>query len=114
LPFDDLVDLVDAAPYVKSVAIGSEVIDVEIRIRWANPGRSAVRVEATAYGPSCWRLERLEESITVSSPHPSGSGSELEAIEHAARRDSEQTSGAATGRTHEEVMQSARRAIGCD
>lgn len=40
-------------------------------------------------------------------------GGEREAIEQAARRDAELTSGAASGRTHEEVMQAARRAIGC-
>ncbi len=41
-------------------------------------------------------------------------GEEREAIEQAARRDAELTSGAASGRTHEEVMRAARRAIGCD
>ena len=35
------------------------------------------------------------------------------AVREAIRRDEELSSGAAVGRTHEEVMQSARRAIGC-
>ena len=35
------------------------------------------------------------------------------AVSEAIRRDEELSSGAAAGRTHEEVMQSARRAIGC-
>ena len=39
---------------------------------------------------------------------------EREAIEQAWRRDADLTSGAAPARTHEEVMQAARRAIGCD
>jgi hypothetical protein len=39
---------------------------------------------------------------------------EREAIEQAARRGAELTSSAAAGRTHEEVMQATRRAIGCD
>lgn len=42
------------------------------------------------------------------------SGTEPEAIALAARRDAELTSGEVSGRTHEEVMQAARRAIGCD
>ena len=41
-------------------------------------------------------------------------GEERQAIEQAVRRDAELTSGAVSGRTHEEVMRSARRAIGCD
>lgn len=36
------------------------------------------------------------------------------ALSEAIRRDEELTSGAAVGRTHEEVMQAARRSIGCD
>lgn len=39
--------------------------------------------------------------------------SESEAVREAIRRDEELSSGAVVGRTHEEVMQAARRAIGC-
>ncbi len=39
---------------------------------------------------------------------------ERDAIEQATRRDEELMSGTIRGRTHEEVMQAARRAIGCD
>jgi putative addiction module component (TIGR02574 family) len=39
---------------------------------------------------------------------------EREAVREAIRRDDELSSGAVTGRTHEEVMQAARRAIECD
>ena len=38
---------------------------------------------------------------------------EDQAVEEAIRRDQEITSGAVTGRTHDEVMQAARNAIGC-
>ena len=38
---------------------------------------------------------------------------EREAVREAIRRDEELSSGAVAGRTHEEVMQAARRAIGC-
>ena len=38
---------------------------------------------------------------------------EREAAREAARRDQELTSGTVVARTHEEVMQAARRAIGC-
>ena len=36
-----------------------------------------------------------------------------EAVAEAIRRDEELSSGAAQGRTHEDVMQAARRAVGC-
>ena len=36
------------------------------------------------------------------------------AVREAIRRDQELSSGAVVGRTHEQVMQAARRAIGCD
>jgi putative addiction module component (TIGR02574 family) len=38
---------------------------------------------------------------------------ESEAVREAIRRDNEMSSGAVTGRTHEEVMLAARHAIGC-
>jgi putative addiction module component (TIGR02574 family) len=36
------------------------------------------------------------------------------ALREAARRDQELSSGAASGRTHDQVIQAARRALGCD
>jgi hypothetical protein len=74
LPFDDLVSLVGASPSVTSVSIGAEVIDVEVCIRWAEAKPGAILVEAVANGPSCWRLERLEEAVIVPAPQSSGRG----------------------------------------
>jgi hypothetical protein len=53
---------------VQAVRLVGEVIDVEVRVHWAAAGREAICVEAVANGPSCWRLERLEDSITVPAP----------------------------------------------
>lgn len=39
---------------------------------------------------------------------------ERDAVQEAVRRDRELASGAMVGRTQEEVMQAARRALGCD
>lgn len=74
LPFDDLASLVGVPPSVASVCIGAEVIDVEVRISWAEAEPGAIRVEAVANGPSCWRLERLEETVIVPAPPSSGRG----------------------------------------
>lgn len=38
---------------------------------------------------------------------------EREAVREAIRRDQELSTGAVAGRTHEEVMQAARRSLGC-
>lgn len=56
----------------------------------------------------------LAEALWQSIGEALAAGGEREAIEQAARRDAEMTSGAIVGRTHEEVMEAARRAIGCD
>jgi len=56
----------------------------------------------------------LAETLWRSIGEELRTGGEHEAIEQAARRDAELTSGAAAGQTHEEAMQAARRAIGCD
>ena len=55
----------------------------------------------------------LAEALWQSIGEGLAAGGEREAIEPSARRDAELTSGAAIGRTHEEVMREARRAIGC-
>lgn len=56
----------------------------------------------------------LAEALWQSISDGLRTGGAREAIEQATRRDAELTSGAAPGRTHEEVMQAARRAIGFD
>jgi len=55
----------------------------------------------------------LAEALWQSIGEELRASGEHEAIEQATRRDAELTSGAVSGRTHEEVMQAARRAIGC-
>jgi putative addiction module component (TIGR02574 family) len=50
--------------------------------------------------------QNISEGLAASDP--------LEAIQQASRRAAELISGTVSGRSHEEVMQAARRAIGCD
>jgi hypothetical protein len=68
LPSNDLRSRVGDPPQVKSVTLGSEVIDVDVRLSWAGQKRRSIRVEAVANGPSSWRLERLGEAIFVTGP----------------------------------------------
>ena len=53
--------------------------------------------------------QSLWQSIDVGLAYSDG----RDAVREAIRRDQELTSGAVVGGTHEEVMQAARRAIGC-
>jgi Putative addiction module component len=55
----------------------------------------------------------LAEALWKSIGHGLAAGDEREATEQALRRDAEISSGAAVSRSHDEVMKSARRAIGC-
>lgn len=55
----------------RSVPSGQEEISVRVQVRWADEPHGAVRVEATADGPSSFRLERLHESVTISAPNES-------------------------------------------
>ena len=45
--------------------IGEEEVVVDTLVEWADSRRDSVRIVATAAGPSCWRVERLEESVVV-------------------------------------------------
>ncbi len=55
----------------------------------------------------------LAEALWQSIGEELAAGNDREAVEQAMRRDVELTSGAVQGRTHQEVMRAARRAIGC-
>jgi putative addiction module component (TIGR02574 family) len=54
--------------------------------------------------------QALWESIDAGLPNPD----ERVAVAEAIRRDKELSSGRVTGRSHEEVMQAARRSLECD
>jgi putative addiction module component (TIGR02574 family) len=54
--------------------------------------------------------QALWESIDAGLPNSNESAAVVEAI----RRDKDLSSGRVTGRTHEEVMEAARRALECD
>jgi hypothetical protein len=69
-PYDELARLVGGPPVERSVETRDGPLSVEVFFRWEGDHRRGVRVTATAYGPSWWRLERLEESVTV--PRPDG------------------------------------------
>jgi hypothetical protein len=69
LDYSALVKHIGQPVTPKSVTAGQEEISVRVQVRWTDSKRRSVRVEATADGPTSWRLERLVESVTVSPPH---------------------------------------------
>ena len=68
LGYAALVKRVGEPTTTKSIPSGQEEISVRVQVCWADAANGAVRVEATADGPTAFRLERLQESITVSQP----------------------------------------------
>jgi hypothetical protein len=64
-PYEQLVGLIGQPESQHVERVGGEDVTVTIRVRWADATAGALRVEAVAYGPSCWALERLEESVVV-------------------------------------------------
>ena len=68
MSYGELVRRVGGPPVDRSVETTDGSLTIEVTFGWAG-GKDGVRVSATAYGPSWWRLDRLEETITV--PRPS-------------------------------------------
>ena len=69
-PYGDLVRRVGAPPNVSEAILEGEPLVIELRVGWLNREAGTLRLTAQADGPSCWRLERLEESVTVAPPGP--------------------------------------------
>jgi hypothetical protein len=69
MPYDELAQRVGGPPFERFVETEDGSLKVEVTFGWAMTGNYAVRISATAYGPSWWRLDRLEETVTV--PRPS-------------------------------------------
>jgi hypothetical protein len=70
MPYDELARRVGGLPVERSVETEDGPLKVEVTFGWAVTGKYGVRISATAYGPSWWRLDRLEEAVTV--PRPRG------------------------------------------
>ena len=65
LPIADLVGRVGAAPTVHAAEIDGEAVTWEVVASWVDAKQLAIRVQATVFGPSTWRVQRAEEAITV-------------------------------------------------
>jgi hypothetical protein len=68
LPRSDLVRCIGGPPIERTEWDGAEPLAIEIRVEWADFETGAIRIWAASNGPSCWRLERLEEAVLVHPP----------------------------------------------
>lgn len=69
--YQRLVLKVGNPPVTSEAVIDGETVTLETRIRWNDANQSDLRIEVTAFGPSTWRLERLDESIVLKRDAPS-------------------------------------------
>ena len=56
---------VDAPPRTREVWLEGELVVIEMRVTWEDERRRTLRIEATAYGPNCFQLERLQEVMIL-------------------------------------------------
>jgi hypothetical protein len=68
LSYEELARRVGGPSVERSVESLEGPLTIEIRFRWAGSEGSAVQISATAYGPSSWKLERLDEAVIVKGP----------------------------------------------
>jgi hypothetical protein len=69
-PRPDLIRYIGGPAIERTEWIGPEPMIIEIRVEWADAEVGVIRIQATLNGPSCWRLDRLEEAILVRPPAP--------------------------------------------
>jgi hypothetical protein len=62
---DELLARIDLPAVERIVCIGSEEVTVRVMVRWENSNRRRLRIHAAAEGPSCWRMDRPDESVVV-------------------------------------------------
>jgi hypothetical protein len=72
LPHEELIRFIGGPVIEKTLEHEAGPLMVEVRVEWAETREGAVRIRATANGPSWWRLERMEETARVSPPAVEG------------------------------------------
>ena len=65
LPYNDLVARIGTQPHRREIVTPAGVAALETWVEWKDRANGEVCVVATFDGPSTWRLERLEERISV-------------------------------------------------
>lgn len=71
-PIANLLAAIGTPPPPRFVLIDQEDIEISVRVRWIDARKKALSVTAAAYGPSCWRFDRMEESVIVATDPDDG------------------------------------------
>lgn len=103
----------DATPKLPVAASAVRLLDWQCMTRYCFPMSTEQLIAEAMALPLTERVslaQALWESIDGGLPDTE----ERDAVAEAIQRDEELSSGRVTGRTHEEVMQAARRALKCD
>ena len=69
MPYEELARRVGGPPVERSVESQEGPLTIEVRFRWTDTPKGSIRICATANGPSWWKLDRLEEAVTVRAPN---------------------------------------------
>jgi hypothetical protein len=70
--YDSLLPRVNEPARSETVRINGEDIVVDVGVSWADEKHRTLRVSATAFGPSTWMMERLDESFDIGPCHDQG------------------------------------------
>lgn len=65
LPQAQLLSALQQPPASRVVEVDGGELVLEVVVSWANERHKAIKIAATAYGPSHLLMERLEETLTV-------------------------------------------------
>jgi hypothetical protein len=65
LPYAKLQEMIDVMPTSIPIDIMNEAITIEVRVEWTDQRKRGMRITATAFGSSCFRMERTSESVLV-------------------------------------------------
>lgn len=65
LPYAKLQEMIDVMPTTTPIDIMNEPITIEVSVEWVDQRKEDLRITATAFGSSCFRMERISESVLV-------------------------------------------------
>ena len=63
--YAQLREMIDSESFTTVFEMAGEPIAIEVSVEWADPHKKDLRIIATAFGPSSFRLEKMSESVLV-------------------------------------------------
>ena len=63
--YETLLARVDEPEEIETITLNGELVIVSTAVRWEDKKSGRLRVLVSAYGPSSFRIERVEESTVI-------------------------------------------------